>query len=242
MAHNIIDVNPLNIVRHLKHLLMLRYSISMSQAGQDFWVYGEVFDEMRNGFFLDIGAHNGVHLSNSYILEKRYGWRGICVEANPQTFLELEKNRQCYCINTCVDKDQGYVDFIVNGVNGGILADDCDNKVSKNRITTRVETMQLLTLLEKFNVPETIDYLSLDVEGAEDRVLLGFNFDRYIFNCITVERPSKDLRALLESKKYIQVKEIPGLDCFYIHSSFLKQYQKNLFSFGRKNFLSKRLN
>jgi hypothetical protein len=62
-----------------------------SQAGQDLWVFGEVFNEQRSGFFLDIGAHDGVVLSNTYVLENRYDWRGICIEANPDTFEELKK-------------------------------------------------------------------------------------------------------------------------------------------------------
>ena len=62
-----------------------------SQAGQDLWVFGEVFNEQRNGFFLDVGAHDGVAISNTYILENRYDWRGICIEANPDTFEVLKK-------------------------------------------------------------------------------------------------------------------------------------------------------
>jgi len=69
-----------------------RFSTSMSQAGQDLWVYGEVFNQKRNGYFLDVGAHDGVHLSNTYLLEKKYRWKGICVEGNPLTFTTLVKN------------------------------------------------------------------------------------------------------------------------------------------------------
>src|SRR5215472_7304519 len=78
-----------------------------SQVGQDLWVFGEVFNEQRNGFFLDIGAGDGVDLSNTYILENRYGWRGICIEANPDAFEVLRKNRCCQCVNACVDQAEG---------------------------------------------------------------------------------------------------------------------------------------
>lgn len=43
-------------------------------------------DGLRGGFFLDIGAHDGIELSNTYVLEKKYNWSGICVEANPYSF------------------------------------------------------------------------------------------------------------------------------------------------------------
>ena len=65
------------------------HSLHMSQAGQDSWVLGEVFNEKRNGYFLDIGAADGVCLNNTYLLEYRYKWSDICVDANPETFLTL---------------------------------------------------------------------------------------------------------------------------------------------------------
>lgn len=213
---------------------------STSQAGQDCWVYGEVFNEMRSGFFLDIGAHNGIDISNSYILETRYNWQGICVEANPKTFPDLRSNRRCRCINACIDSQEGSVDFVVDGVMGGIMASDCGNSNPRNRQTVNLETTQLATLLDKENAPRQIDYLSIDIEGAEDRALLGFDFDKYLFKCITIERPSAELRALLERKGFILIKEIPDLDCFYIHSSFKTEYLRNLMIFGRKRFLIKR--
>lgn len=67
--------------------------LSTAQAGQDYWVYGETFNEKTNGYFVDLGAHNGCHLSNTYLLEGRYNWNGICIEANPKTFEQLRKNR-----------------------------------------------------------------------------------------------------------------------------------------------------
>jgi len=62
-----------------------------------------VFNEKRNGYFLDIGAHDGIHISNTYLLERRYGWSGICIEANRDTFLKLQKNRKATCVNACLD-------------------------------------------------------------------------------------------------------------------------------------------
>jgi DNA-directed RNA polymerase subunit E'/Rpb7 len=50
-------------------------ALSYSQAGQDVWVYGEVFNQSRCGFFVDLGAFDGVFLSNTYLLEKDMGGR-----------------------------------------------------------------------------------------------------------------------------------------------------------------------
>ena len=45
---------------------------------------------MKNGYFIDIGALDGVTMSNTYLLETRYDWTGICVETNPDYFMELK--------------------------------------------------------------------------------------------------------------------------------------------------------
>ena len=61
-----------------------------SQVGQDEWVVS-FFSSKGDGYFLDIGAHNGVDLSNTYYLEKELQWNGICVEADPYIFEDLRK-------------------------------------------------------------------------------------------------------------------------------------------------------
>lgn len=212
----------------------------MSQAGQDHWVYGEAFNERKNGFFLDVGAHDGVSLSNTFILEKRYKWNGICIEANPKTFIALKASRDSKCINACIDKQSGSVRFVINAMIGGILSKDCDNHRVNNNEIIEINTVPLQQLLIQEKAPSVIDYLSIDIEGAEDRALLEFDFDAYRFNCITIERPSKQLRKLLMDKGYLIIKEIPGLDCFYIHADFKRDYFRNLLDFGNKKFHSKR--
>ena len=115
----IAGIIPASIKRRLKQILFQK-SVLVSQIGQDFWVYGEVFDEMRNGFFLDLGAYDGVLFSNTYILEKRYNWDGICVEANPEVFLELKRNRKVTSVNACLDAGENVVSFAKRGLGGGL--------------------------------------------------------------------------------------------------------------------------
>ena len=52
-----------------------------SQCGQDLFVL-DVLEGMRNGFFFDSGASDGIRASNTRLLEASYGWTGICVEPN----------------------------------------------------------------------------------------------------------------------------------------------------------------
>ena len=242
--NNIKKIVPDSILYFLKRLvikIIIRKKqvrcISMSQVGQDYWVYGEVFNEKRDGFFIDIGAHNGVNFSNTFLLEKRYNWTGICIEANPNLFQSLKSNRSCKCLNQCVSNKEESLTFALSGLWGGIVAPDCDLSRVESNNTITLEAVRLENLLQQEGAPSVIDYLSIDIEGAEDRVLLEFPFEKYIFNCITIERPSNKLKALLAEKGYILIKEIPGLDCFFIHRSFKDYYTSNIFKFGRKKFL-----
>ena len=80
-----------------------------------------------NRFFLDIGAHDGIELSNTYLLEQQFAWQGICVEANLEIYELLIKNMPgSNCIHACVHSGEGQVKFANNGVHGGDYADSFD--------------------------------------------------------------------------------------------------------------------
>ena len=221
-------------LRSLRH----RAKRSLSQAGQDVWVFGEAFNGMRDGYFLEIGSDDGISLNNTFLLEKRYRWRGLCIEANPMAYQDLVKVRRATCLNACVDSTEREVDFVQRDQLSGILADDTDNRRTEGNAATadviQLKTRRLAEILGAENAPREIDYLSIDVEGAEERVLLEFPFDEYRFRCMTVERPAPRLREVLAGNGYLSVKEIPGLDVFYIHRSFEAEYARNVFAHWRR--------
>jgi FkbM family methyltransferase len=229
---------PISSKKFFREKLKIR-RISISQAGQDFWVYGEVFNEKENGYFVDIGAFDGLHINNTYLLEADYNWDGICIEANPKHFHGLMKNRNVTCLNVCLDQTEGEVEFIQRHVMSGIIDDDLDNTATDDHdgevITIKTSTLQ--KVLKENNAPKVIDYLSIDVEGAEERILGDFDFNEYKFRSVTIERPSDKLQSVFEANDYCLIKEIPGLDCFYIHRDFLEQYHSNLFKFYHKKYL-----
>lgn len=203
-------------------------------------MYGEVFNERRDGYFVDIGAHDGIYINNTYLLERRYNWSGICVEANPITFSALKKNRRANCLNVCLDRAEADVDFVLRDVLGGIVDQRLDNtaaEVSGNTVV-KLKTTTLLKILTECNAPAIIDYLSIDVEGAEERILGEFDFGLYKFKCITIERPNGHLREVFSASDYVLVKELPGLDCFYVHREFLQEYRLNLFQFFAKKHVA----
>ena len=122
---------------------------------------------------------------------------------------------------------------------GGIISSETDNKPdSPEGDVIVVPTTTLSNLLGKLSAPKKIDYLSIDIEGAEERVLKGFPFSDYHISCITIERPSQTLRTILEANGFTLIKEIPGLDCFYLHKrNMLDTYFANLSIFYNKPFV-----
>jgi hypothetical protein len=87
----------------------------------------------------------------------------------------------------------------------------------------------MLSILHAANAPSTIDYLSLDVEGAEFYIMQHFPFSQYRFNVLTVERPGYQLSALLESQNYVKIGATAVFDDeLWFHREFLAEVQREM--------------
>ena len=82
-----------------------------SQFKQDKFLNEVLFNHKRHGFFIDIGAHDGVTISNSLYFEKSKNWKGICIEPNPTVFSKLQSNRESMNLNVCVGNGNQTVKF-----------------------------------------------------------------------------------------------------------------------------------
>ena len=94
---------------------------------------------------------------------------------------------------------------------GGIIGDDFDNRAESRFLAGEDHlrfTVTLRHILERFRAPPVMDYLSLDVEGAETFVMESFPFDRYRFQLLTVERPDDRLCRLLMQNGYRLLKQL----------------------------------
>jgi hypothetical protein len=65
-----------------------------SQIGQDQWVHS-VLGDKRYGFFVELGACDGISLSNTLFFERSLNWNGICIEPEQSMFDQLVRNRTC---------------------------------------------------------------------------------------------------------------------------------------------------
>tara|TARA_Y100000310_G_C20509840_1_gene728268 strand:+ start:165 stop:782 length:618 start_codon:yes stop_codon:yes gene_type:complete len=195
---------------------------TFSQIGQDIYVIEDVYKKKRGGFFVDVGATHGVKLSNTCLLERDYGWTGICIEPNPNFFAKLIKNRTAKCLPCAAysENDKEF-EFTVAGVLSGISKHIDYHKSTLKNPKITIKTKTLTAILDECRAPRFIEYLSLDTEGSELEVLRGINFSKYTFGVITIEHnwiePRRtEMRDLLLSNGYIFSRESRH-DDYYIH-------------------------
>jgi FkbM family methyltransferase len=197
-----------------------------SQIGQDLEVV-RVYNRKRDGYFIEVGASDGVQLSNTLLLEKEYGWRGICCEPIPLTYEALVKNRpNCFCVKDALYSESGQtVEFKVAGMLSGISShiDAHRRLVDKTKTVIEVRTTTLMDVLRDAEAPRFIEYMSLDTEGSEYKILENFDFTKYTFGLIDVEHnyiePRRtDIRTLLLKNGYLY-KGANKFDDMYMHAS-----------------------
>jgi hypothetical protein len=110
-----------------------------------------------------------------------------------------------------------FVNNILSGITNNI---DCHkNAVDKNKTQITVQTISLNDLLDSYNAPTFIDYLSLDTEGSELEILKSVNFNKYKFGLIDIEHnyiePRRtEIRKLLNNNNYIYIRENKFDDCY----------------------------
>ncbi|MEM9058372.1 MAG: FkbM family methyltransferase, partial [Pseudomonadota bacterium] len=152
--------------------------VSYSQARQDLF-FALLFGE-RPGTYVDVGARDGVIISNTYALEKHYGWTGVCVEPHPGSFAKLARSRGSRNINAAVaDVDEGgaTLDFVMwkEGPVGYAGLIDEDFRHTERMKTHAHEVIKVPCLpLHKILSDEGlthVDVLDIDVEGAEAAVV-----------------------------------------------------------------------
>jgi FkbM family methyltransferase len=212
---------------------LLRAEGYYSQDGQDKWIIEKLFPGKVDGIFADIGAHDGISFSNTYLLEQK-GWKGIAVEPNPSAYERLSRNRKCITIQGCITPKSGRGKFrMITGYSemlSGLIA-EFDAR-HEDRITNEimlhggeykdieVNCFNLVELLNNHEIHQ-VDYLNVDIEGAEYEVLKSIDFDCIRIAIIGVENNYLDWRVpkLLTSKGY-EFNSIVG-DEFYINRKMI---------------------
>ena len=195
------------------------------QELQDMYAY-LWFKGKRDGFFIDIGAYDGITISNTYSLEK-IGWKGICIEPVPDIYEKLRNNRKCECVNAALSNRRGggHNKFIQTKGGRSGFTQNMNHKMlsaAKNEgiiAEIDIKTLTFDTLMEKYD-SKYIDFMSIDVEGSEIEILKTINFDKYKFGLITIEnnqsgKDEEQLIPFMKSKGYKTLLNV-GIDVLFI--------------------------
>jgi FkbM family methyltransferase len=203
--------------------------MSYSQIGQDLEVL-KFYNNKTEGYYIEIGASDGIKISNTYLLEKDYNWKGICVEPVPKNYEKLVINRpNSFCCDRAVYNDVDKEVFFDIANNCDLFSGISDNidchkiRVDANKTQIIVKTITFNDLLEKYNAPFFIDYLSIDTEGSELEILKSVDLQKYKFGLIDVEHNYQEprrtqIRELLTLNGYEFIRQNKFDDC-YKHSS-----------------------
>lgn len=182
----------------------------------------------RNGFYLEVGAYNGISESVSLRFEKELKWSGLLIEPNPLHFKYLKKNRSNnICLNyICLskeylkkklyiknlnlmshivdDKNKIYFkDYPIERIN--LLAKDANLGNFKN-YECKIEMLE--NIFEKFDI-NIIDLAIIDVEGSELELLKGINFKKIKINYFCIESYNfEKLNQFMINKNYEFLKKL----------------------------------
>ena len=189
--------------------------------------------------FLEFGATDGFNLSNSFLLENSFKWKGVLAEPSPQWHEDLKKNRKnSKIITKCIWKESGKkLDFFMSDF--GELSSLKDfvesDKVSipnnvearlKSGKTISVETISLNDVIKEYFNGNCPSYISIDTEGSEYEILKAFDLDNFKPKVFTIEHNHTEneskIDELLINKGYIRIfRKLTSFDAWYVASEIL---------------------
>ena len=197
-----------------------------SQDNQDKFLETNIFKGYKNGFYVDVGAHDGISINNTLYFEKNNNWTGINIEPIKKVFDNLVINRPNNInLNCAVCNNDGETDFLSNTCYTEMISGIKDNfdirhfmrldfenkRYGSTTELIKVNTKKLETILDENNISH-INYLSIDVEGSEFEVIKSINFDKVFIDVIGFENNYDDVSVHIV--EYLQNK-----DFIFIHKS-----------------------
>lgn len=201
----------------------------------------EAYCNYQNGYYVELGANDGITQSNSFYFEKKKNWRGVLIEPSPNNYLKCRQNRdpsnKFFC-NACVSFDfkEEYVEMIYANLMtvSHNLKKDIDSEGSflkrslkyldkyEDHFTFGAKAKTLTDLLIEADSPNIIDFLSLDVEGSEMEVLKGLDFESFHFHFLLIESRSIDiLKNFLLTHGYVLEKKFSQHDFLFKNNNLL---------------------
>lgn len=205
-----------------------------SQYQQDRFLNEVLFKNKKNGVFVDIGANDGVTISNTYFFEKNLGWTGVCFEPLTEAFNKLEQNRSSVNINGCAS-DKDYIDTFYNVHGYGEMLSGLKSQYDGRHLErinrtieehggyiteTEVQCFDVNSVLKKKGIKK-VDFISVDTEGGELKILHAIDYEASKIKVVVVENnySTPDIFHFMSSKGYFRVAYL-STDEIYLHPKY----------------------
>ncbi len=231
LQQTIIDITPPFLLRTAKKILRGKY---VAKDGLDKKM--EKYLNYPDGFYVELGANNGIKESNTFYYEKYKNWHGVLIEPSPNKFIECRQNRSAantFFCNACVSfaYKEEFVKIVYSNLMSAPanlesdIADPAEHArkgqvyLPENEMIFEfgAKAKPLSNLLKQSNAPSLIDFLSLDVEGAEIEVLKGIDHTNYRFKYLLIEcRDFEKLNAYLISVGYRFAEKLSHHDYLFV--------------------------
>lgn len=170
----------------------------------------------KNGFFIELGANNGLTQSNTAFFELFLGWKGILIEPSYRGYTLCKRyRRNSICLNYACVSNEYNEEYISGDFKDNLLMGSVDGKRRSNKNLVSVKAITLDKILDEY-CNCNIDFLSLDAEGYEFEILKGLNLNKYRPNYMLIE---------IYTKKYDTIVKYLEDNNYKLHSN-LSNYNK----------------
>jgi len=176
-----------------------------SQWCEDILLF-DFFDHKKSGYYIEIGAFDGVRLSNTYFFES-IGWTGILVEPQPVQFEKCNANRpNSKCHNVAIGSGKEDVQLnVVRDQHYETWSFVGDKEKAEKETGFKFEsvTVKCKTINELIPADvKKIDFISIDVEGMEQEILTTIDLDKYDPEIILLENSTPPIQEYLAKFGY----------------------------------------
>lgn len=169
----------------------------------------ERVDPKSGGLFVELGANDGFQQSNTLVLEKQFGWRGVLIEPVPELAAECARNRPGAIVVCAVASSPNATGSLV-----AISEDDLRGSVGEKGVLSVATTLS--EILVATGLQQPVDLLSLDVEGHEVEVLEGLDFSLHKPRFLLIETQNLDRVCQLLGSRYGPPEQLSHHDYLFV--------------------------